>query len=398
MKKLGVAVSGGGDSIALLRLVADWGQQNDCEVLAATVNHNLRAEARKEAEFAATVCKSLSIPHSILSWDDWAGQGNLQNEARNARKKLLTDWATQNKITAIALGHTQDDQAETFLMRLARGSGVDGLSGIQKISGSSPVFIRPLLEASRHDLRTYLKDLGQDWIDDPSNDDTRFDRIKMRKAMPFLETLGLTTARLAKTATGLQGARDALEQITLRAAQECCGIDDYGVVKIDLEKLQTEPFDIQYRILSHAICWVSHAQYRPRFASLKATYDLLKQGKSQTLAGCYIKSVSQKQIIVMRERAAMPTEPYKNGHYDMRWQVIADELIQNAYIKPLGEVGLSQVDKWHDLGVLREILMQTPVVWRDDTVISAPFARLNGIAQIFLINERNQFYLDIVSH
>lgn len=396
--KLGVAVSGGGDSIALLRLLADWGQKNGCEIVAATVNHNLRAEAGKEAAFVATLCKSLNIPHSILNWDDWAGQGNLQNEARNARKKLLASWAKQENLSAVALGHTQDDQAETFLMRLARGSGVDGLSGIQQISGSAPVYIRPLLEISRQDLRSYLKDLGQQWIDDPSNDDTQFDRIKMRKAMPFLEALGLTTSRLAKTSTGLQSARDALEQITLKAARVCCELSEYGTVGINLDKLKTEPSDIQYRVISHAICWITHAHYRPRFASLKATYDLVKQGKSQTLAGCYIKSVSPKQIIVMRERAAMPTKHYKNGLYDMRWRVIVEDLTENAYIKPLGEVGLAQIDNWHELGVLRDILMQTPAIWQDGTVISAPLAGLNGISQIFLINDHNQFYLDIVSH
>ncbi len=396
--KLGVAVSGGGDSIALLRLLADWGQKNGCEIIAATVNHNLRAEAGKEAAFVAMLCKSLNIQHSILNWDDWAGQGNLQNEARNARKKLLANWAKQESLSAVALGHTQDDQAETFLMRLARGSGVDGLSGIQQISGNAPIVIRPLLEVSRQDLRSYLTDLGQEWIDDPSNDDTRFDRIKMRKAMPFLETLGLTSSRLAKTSTGLQSARDALEQMTLRAARACCELSEYGTVEINLDKLQIEPVDIQHRILSHTICWITAAQYRPRYASLKAAYELLKQGKSQTLAGCYIKSVSQSQIIVMRERAAMPTQHYKNGPYDMRWQVIADNLTQNAYIKPLDEKGLAQVDNWHELGVLRDILMQTPAVWQDDAVISAPLAGLNGISQIFLINDHNQFYLDIVSH
>lgn len=395
---LGVAVSGGSDSVALLRLICDRGRKHGRKIYAATVNHNLRTEAQEEAAFVANLCKDLDVPHRILSWDNWDGQGNLQNAARNARKALLAQWAQELGLTAVALGHTEDDQAETFLLRLARGSGVDGLSGIQQVSGNAPIWVRPVLDVSRAVLRRYLVGLGQSWIEDPSNMDERFDRVKMRNAMPVLAELGLTTERLASTAQGLQLARAALEQATQDAAHKCCHPSVYGTVKIDLECLQSCPLDIQYRVLSHAIRWVSGAEYRSRFTALKSVYELLQQGKSQTLAGCYIKVQRTKHLIVMRELAAMPAVPLENGCFDGRWQVSAENVLHGVNIRPLGEKGLKQLENWRDLAVLRDVLLQTPAAWRDEIVISAPLAGFHGSVRISLKIELDQFYLIAVSH
>jgi tRNA(Ile)-lysidine synthase len=395
---VGVAVSGGGDSVALLLLLNGWGKANGRRIYAATVNHNLRAEAKAEAEFVANLCSDLNIEHQILSWKDWDGHGNLQNAARNARKSLLTSWAKDLELSAVTLGHTQDDQAETFLMRLARGSGVDGLSGMQVMRGSDPVWVRPLLGVSREELRTYLTGRGQGWINDPTNDDDKFARIKMRKAMPILAELGLTSQRLALTAVGLQPVRAILENETRKAAEQCCVPSELGTVAIDFSNLQIYPTDIQFRILSHAMKWVSGAEYRPRFSSLKSAYDLLMQGKSQTLAGCYLKSLPTKQVIVMRELSNMAPSKLKNGCYDGRWRVSADVKQECVSIQPLGEVGLGQVKNWRELNVLRDILLQTPSAWTDETLISAPLAGFIGSVRISLKIDAEQFYSDIVSH
>lgn len=395
---LGVAVSGGSDSVALLRLLKDWADKVDCKIFAATVNHNLRPEAHAEVKFVADLCGDLGVRHAVLNWNDWDGKGNLQNAARNARKDLLSVWAHDLGLTAVALGHTQDDQAETFLMRLARGSGVDGLSGMQQISGRDPVWVRPLLEVPRAVLRDYLAGLDQDWIDDPSNIDEKFDRVKMRNAIPVLAELGLTAQRLASTAKGLQSARAALEFATQDVAQKCCEPSGLGTVTIDLKKLQTAPFEIQYRVLSHAMGWVTGDYYRPRFLALKSIYELLTQGKSQTLAGCYIKTRPSNQVIVMREVAAMAPVALETGSFDGRWQISADQDMKDAEVRPLGDAGLTQLKNWRDLNVLRDVLLQTPAVWRDGAVISAPLAGFKGPVDIFLKSAPKQFFLGIVSH
>jgi tRNA(Ile)-lysidine synthase len=251
-----------------------------------------------------------------------------------------------------------------------------------------------MLDITRQDLRDYLNSIGQDWIEDPSNKSEKFDRVKMRNAMPVLAGLGLTTRRLAGTAKGLQPARAALKQMTLETAQVCCKPDKFGTVAIDLEILQAKPLDIQYRVVSHAMGWVSGAVYRPRFSALKSVYELLRQGKSQTLAGCYIKAVPPKQVIVMRELANMVSVPVSAGCFDGRWRVIADALVMDADSRPLGGNGLMQLKNWRDLGVKRDILLQTPAAWQDRVVISAPLAGFDGPVQFDLkIDARNSFWL-----
>lgn len=395
---VGIAVSGGSDSIALLRLLSTWGQEHGRKVYAATVNHNLRKDAQAEADFVADLCQDIGVLHHILSWDGWDGKGNLQNEARIARKSLLSGWAKRLGIDTIALGHTRDDQAETFLMRLARGSGVDGLSGMQQISGNNPVWVRPLLTIKRHDLRIYLNSLGQNWVDDPSNENDDFDRVKVRKIMPELAKLGLGIDRLAGTADNLQSSRKALEHLAQQSMRNCCEPSRYGTVSIDLGKLQSDPTETQYRVLSYVFGWVSGAYYRPRFSALKEVYRLLRQGNSQTLGGCFIKVISAKQIIVMREVASMPTELAINDHYDARWHISYDREINGVEIRPLGEKGILQMKNWRDLSVLRDILLQMPAAWVGETVISAPYAGFEGPVHISLKNDMDQFFCGVVSH
>ena len=191
---LGLAVSGGGDSLALLHLA----RALNLHISVATVDHNLREGSRAEAEFVAALCQSFGIPHKILTWQSWNGRGNLQDQARRARYQLLAQWAESLGLEAIALGHTRDDLAETFLMRLGRSAGLDGLCAMQaKRSYLSKIWLRPLLEVPRVSLRDFLQTQGHDWLEDPSNDNAKFDRIRIRKAMVSLDELGLDSANLS---------------------------------------------------------------------------------------------------------------------------------------------------------------------------------------------------------
>ncbi|MEM8699192.1 MAG: tRNA lysidine(34) synthetase TilS, partial [Pseudomonadota bacterium] len=175
---LGIALSGGADSTALALIAA---RALGAEALrAATVDHRLRPESREEAEVAGRIAASLGIPHEILTWQEahqdraptGEGGGNLQARARMARQGLLTDWARAHRLSAVLLGHTMDDQAETVLMRLERGSGADGLAGMAaRVEIGGMVWLRPLLDLRRADLRDLLRAEGLDWTEDPSNQD-----------------------------------------------------------------------------------------------------------------------------------------------------------------------------------------------------------------------------------
>ena len=182
-----VAVSGGGDSMALLRLAADWASQRRRAVLALTVDHRLRPEAAEEARFVAGTARQLGIPHQTLTWQaPVAGQ----EKARRARHDLLAQAAAGAGSGLILTAHTEDDQAETFLIRARAGSGWYGLAGIQPVSlspalgqGMPVLLARPLLATSRAALRQMLETLGQTWIEDPSNENPAFERVRVRRRL-----------------------------------------------------------------------------------------------------------------------------------------------------------------------------------------------------------------------
>ena len=172
--RLGLAVSGGPDSLALLLLAN--AAFPDC-VEAATVDHGLRAESRDEALYVGEICAGLSCPHAILSVAVPDGAAGLQAEARRVRYEALADWAAERGIAAVATAHHADDQAETLLMRLQRGSGIAGLSGIRATRHQGDLAIlRPVLGWTKAELTQIVRQSGIEPVDDPSNRDPRFDR------------------------------------------------------------------------------------------------------------------------------------------------------------------------------------------------------------------------------
>ncbi|MEO9671010.1 MAG: tRNA lysidine(34) synthetase TilS [Marinomonas sp.] len=182
---VGVALSGGPDSIALL-LLANAARPG--KVHAATVDHGLRTESAQEAAFAAELCANLGIPHRVLYVD--VASGNVQANARAARYAALGEWAADSRLSALMTAHHADDQAETLLMRLNRGSGISGLAGIRESTripagggDGMPPLIRPLLSWRKTDLEAIVSEAGITPVADPSNEDERFDRARIRKAI-----------------------------------------------------------------------------------------------------------------------------------------------------------------------------------------------------------------------
>jgi tRNA(Ile)-lysidine synthase len=200
------AVSGGPDSLALLVLAQQFVPGR---LVAATIDHQLRAESAAEAQIVAEICRNLGVPHIILTPDEKIS-GNLQSSARAARYALLERSADSQNCQVIATAHHADDQLETLLMRLARGSGVDGLSGIRTRNGR---VIRPLLEFTKVELIDICGSNGIQWVNDPSNANIDFDRVAMRNWLastqhPFPAT------RALRTASALADASDALVWMT----------------------------------------------------------------------------------------------------------------------------------------------------------------------------------------
>ncbi|HMM08799.1 MAG TPA: tRNA lysidine(34) synthetase TilS [Paracoccus solventivorans] len=297
---LGVAVSGGSDSLALLHLAAAWARPRGLRIEAATVDHRLRPESAAEAESVARSCAGLGIAHEILVWDHGGDvPGNLMDAARRARLRLLAGWAAARGLGAVALGHTQDDQAETLLMRLARGAGLDGLSGMAESRQQGGIlWLRPLLGLRREALRDWLRGQGIAWADDPSNDDPGYERVRVRRA---IAALGLPVPALARSAAYLAEARAALAEAAVAAAAGASA--DRGMLRLPLAALQDSAPEIRRRLLLAALRWVTGADYPPRGEDAARLLAALLAGGQGTLEGV-IARVRGGVVEFLREPAA----------------------------------------------------------------------------------------------
>ena len=394
LKSFGVAVSGGSDSMALLWLLAPWAQANGMSVQVATVNHGLRAEAQAEAEFVADCCAELGVQHAILDWRGWDGRGNTQASARAARHRLLAAWANAQGLDAVVLGHTLDDQAETILLRLARGSGVDGLSGMEVETHLHAMrWIRPLLALRRNDLRAYLVRHGKTWVDDPSNDNPAYDRVKVRKAMALLEPLGIDAARLTDTGFRMSLARTALATY----AQEAAGRhirQQFGDVVMDRAGLLSLPYETQLRVAAAAICWVSGSVYRPRLLALQEALANAVTGRRHTLQGALLGGNRSAIVITREHQAVRHLTTATDTLWDNRWHLSGPHA-PDLTIRALGETGLLACPDWRNSGFPRASLLSSPAVWRGDTLIAAPLAGVNDAWQARIVAD---FHSSLVSH
>lgn len=394
---VGVAVSGGGDSVALLLLVREWARASGARVSAVTVDHGLRPESAREAEFVAELCAGLEIAHTTLCWSGWDGQGNLQAAARAARYALIGEWAVERSIPVVALGHTQDDQAETLLMRLARGSGIDGLAGMRRRrERNQVVWLRPLLDRRRDELRGYLSEREQAWIDDPSNEDRRYDRVQMRQALQQLTGCGITVEGLADTAWRLGMARDALQQFALSSARRVARVQA-GDVVLNQRQLQELPYETQLRLVAHALCWVSSADYRPRLRALTDAYRAALDGERRSLHGCLLLQRRGELRISREYQAVRDLVAATDAVWDGRWQM-SGPVSEGLRVRALGEGGLRQCPDWRMAGLPRTSVLASPSVWQGDKLVAAPLAGFENGWQAELTGGDESFFEGIIRH
>lgn len=274
--KLGLAVSGGPDSMAML-LLAEAAIPGQFEV--ATVDHGLRLEAKDECAMVARACAERGIPCEVLQTT--LQPGNTQAMGRLARYGVLADWAEQRALSAIATAHHADDQAETLLMRLNRGSGVAGLAGVREI-GEMPAclipVLRPLLGFRRGELAEVVAASGLDAVQDPSNADNRFDRVRIRKAIA--DSPWLDVPALAASAAHLADAEEAVQCATnLEWARRVSGAADR------LRFKPGAPTEITRRIVSRAVATFGDV---PRGRDVAKLVDRLARGEGGSLGGALV--------------------------------------------------------------------------------------------------------------
>jgi tRNA(Ile)-lysidine synthase len=297
-----LAVSGGPDSTALMVLAARWRKALKVKpaLLAVTVDHGLRAAAKREAAAVGRLARKLGIAHRTLRWTGVKPKSGLQEAARAARYRLLADAARQAKAGHILTAHTRDDQAETVLIRMSRGSGLSGLAAMARISavpgdGEGQIkLVRPLLDIAKARLVAILKAATIPFADDPSNRDPRFTRARLRGLMGELAREGLDARRLSLLARRLKRADLAIEAAVERAASELARPARAPGEAFDAADYNSLPAEIALRLLGRAVARIGDegpvelAKLEALKAALGAAQKAGTAGFRRSLAGAIV--------------------------------------------------------------------------------------------------------------
>ena len=294
-----VGVSGGADSLALVLRLKD----NGVKVIALTVDHKLRSESREEADYVACIMQKNGIEHHILTWEGDKPTVGIEELARQARYKLMFEFCKLRGISILATGHHRRDQAETFLMRLQRGSGVYGLSGILPVSERDGIIIiRPQLEDDPESLKDYLRSKNVVWIDDPMNDSDDFLRVKIRKFLPELKKIGIDEKRLADTASVICKTRMFLQDNVDLFIKEHVRFWDGIVVALSWKLLKEQPQEIAKLILGQLVKKVGKTDYLPEAEELNRILAYNDNFKGCTLGDCELLIATKRLWIIPQDK------------------------------------------------------------------------------------------------
>lgn len=367
-----VAVSGGSDSMAALFLANVWAKKTGREIHAVTVDHGLRAEAAAEAAFVAMVCDRLDIIHTTLAWDGIKPTAGISAAARNARYDLIEEFANDIGVRIIITGHTSDDQAETVLMRLRRskpdqaasGRGHSGMCRRTLLSGGT-LLLRPFLGVSRDQLRAYLNDVSQSWIEDPSNHDEVYERIRVRHE---LRSDAGKKASLLQYSAVMGRMREVVSRAAAGLLAECCRIKSGQVYDLDLAGLRAAPHPVLMMVIKVVIASAGGGHYLVSDHQLQPVVDDLRcgRGKRVTLGNCVI-DIDAHRLEIYREarnlNAAM-ISPGESHFWDGRLQIINDSQ-ENVRIEAMSADYIATAKKDRNCkfkSVRKSILLSSPLI------------------------------------
>ncbi|ODS00327.1 hypothetical protein AUC68_00680 [Methyloceanibacter methanicus] len=378
-----LAVSGGPDSLALMHMSAGFARrQGGAAPVVLTVDHDLRAGSRAEAETVARVAEDMGLRHAILTWRHGQVDAGLQARARGARYDLMAAYCTAHDIPALVTAHHLDDQAETFLMRLKRGSGLDGLAAIpEQGRWAGLTLLRPLLDVPKARLIATATAAGLPFVTDPSNADRRFERGRLREAMAALSEIGLEPAAIARSARRLRRARSALEASVDAFFDRHGERSPAGYASVSLPALLGAPDEVALRTLGRLIGTVGGMSEPVRLAKLEALYDGLRASPDtvQTLGRCQIVP-SGGRLAVFREvrKPGLPRGALQPGErmlWDNRFRVELGAGAREAVtVEALGEEGIAAFTQGEGraLAVPRLAACALPVCRRGDGRLVLP--------------------------
>ncbi len=289
-KTIAVGVSGGADSLALVLMAQEELFPLGFKIVALTVDHGLRPTSQKEAAYVARVMKKHNIEHHILIWCGKKPNTGIEEAARLARYQLIEEWCQKNEIEVLMTAHHLYDQAETFFMRLERGSGLDGLCGMKEVTNYQNLkILRPLLHTEPEKLKKYLNRRHISWIEDESNEDLRLLRVKIRKFLPlFEEKTGISPLKIVQTMSRLQSSRFYFENTIEKLFKNNIKSYDGLAFKCQADFFLSLEEEISYRLLGLLIKKISQADYAPEAEKIFKLLAKMRQAdfKSATLGHC----------------------------------------------------------------------------------------------------------------
>ena len=353
---LAAAVSGGADSLALVVLADRWVRARGGRVTALTLDHGLRPASAGEARQVGAWLGQRGIAHRILDWPGAKPLSAIQARARAARHAILGDWCRDAGVLHLLFAHQREDQAETLLLRLAGGSGPDGLAGMSAlVERPEARILRPLLGVSRRALETFLAGLGQEWIEDPSNRDPRFARTRVRKALPAFAAQGVTAETLATAARRFADVRIALEAATAGLLAMAACVHPAGFAVLSFSEFRLAPAEIAARALARALAAVGGRVHPPALERAARILNMASakpegSGNVAALARCVVElrqNSGSAELVLRREARGLPApEPvastFRRG-WDGRFDLMAPDCAKSLVLAPLGEDGWIEI-------------------------------------------------------
>lgn len=376
--------------MALMHLLARWRDQiagAAPQMIVATVDHGMRARSAEDARFVACAAADAGFRHQVLTWKDVKPTRAVQEAAREARYRLLADFAscTAETPSAVVTAHHRDDQAETLLMRLARGSGLDGLSAMAPRApiarGSAVTLLRPLLGVPKERLVATLRARGRRWVEDPSNEDTTFERVRLRRARAALAEIGLDNERLALSATRLRRARKALQAAAAELLAATADLHGGAYASLERPRFEAAPEELRLRVLACLVHATGGAAPRPRLVELEDLLDRLSGpgARGGTLGGCII-TATAREIAIFREPGREGIErrhlhPGEEVVWDGRFRVTLSRAVgADLEVRALeAEIAAKLRARHEALGAFPARAVQTlPSFWRNDELVAVP--------------------------
>jgi tRNA(Ile)-lysidine synthase len=382
--RIAIAVSGGSDSLALLDCIDRWRRQQPKPptVFVLTVDHGLRRSSASDARRVVAIARKRGLKAQILRWTGEKPKGDIEAAARAARYRLLLGAARAAKASHLLIAHQRDDQAETLILRLARGSGVFGLAAMRtEMAAGAVTIFRPFLDIARARLQETIAVAGLEPIEDAMNSDPRYARARLRRIMPLLSADGIDAAGLAATAGRLASAAEAIDEAATRVIERVVVPGDLATAAIDAEVFLAVPAEIRLRALVRILIAVGGEDYPPRFERLQALdAEMARHGGSgrfkRTLGGAVIEG-RHSRFEVYREvgRMGLPIVTVKagfSGVWDHRFLVeIGRGAPAGLTLGALGEAGRRMVGAKAG-PVPAGVLAALPALWLKGSVFAVP--------------------------